>query len=415
MNMQPPVSLNIKGRTYHLIQDEKGEWHVRREHGDFRIRRNTHITSLNEARIWARQFIEKKIVKNSLVAEGNPTVAELMIMYLDFPKQMRDYVADDNVSALRRIVEVVFQRDPSQVRASELDRSMWVKYAAFRHGGRLDLSTPRPENSGILCAIRQARRVFTSKLEWHYHNAGVKLDFNELKHTPPLPVAPREIKPVPQDIQARLYNEWMKLRDTNPAMHTVIGLAWFCGLRAGEVMFSRREWLVQENGFVRVVLRDRLAEGFRTKTGKLGSCINGICLDEGFAQWLLDRPYGFLVAIDVDRRSFVWYTTNTWIRQFLPKSMSQKGLHRLRGLYADAIRERFSRELAAEAAGIKLASLALGHTNVHTTTNHYLTHGNAPQILPQNKPAQNPGSPYATAQVVDANTTAETKETLSVY
>jgi farnesyl diphosphate synthase len=154
---------------------------------------------------------------------------------------------------------------------------------------------------------------------------------------------------------------------------TAIGLALWAGLRASEIAAATRHWLEQEGMELRVVLRDREEENFRTKGKVNATWKSGLVIDMEFAAHLLSLPEGNLVPLH--GRNKDWFfdnTCNVWVRQFITREMSQKGMHALRAMYAQTVKERFGMHIMAHAASLEAARSALGHQSINTTLNHYL-------------------------------------------
>ena len=96
-------------------------------------------------------------------------------------------------------------------------------------------------------------------------------------------------------------------------------------------------------------------------------------IDMEFAAHLLSLPEGNLVPLQGRNKDYYFDSyCNTWVRQFITKEMSQKGMHALRALYAQAVKERFGMQIMAHAASLEAARSALGHQSLATTINHYL-------------------------------------------
>jgi hypothetical protein len=98
-------------------------------------------------------------------------------------------------------------------------------------------------------------------------------------------------------------------------------------------------------------------------------------IDMEFAAHLLSLPEGPLVPLQGKNRDWFFdHTCNVFVRQFITRELSAKGMHALRALYAQTVKERFSLHIMAHAASLEAARSALGHQNVQTTINSYLTH-----------------------------------------
>lgn len=365
----------VRGREFPLYKESStGYWRIRKRTADVSINKSTRISDLAEARKWARVFIERELNNSYRLATGGHTLEEVVTAYLSFPKATRDYVAEANVARLRTVVREATSKELWEVRVKDIGPRLWEQYAASRHGGKLDLSTPRRENIGIMSALRSAASVFARKLDRRYKDAGIFLDFANMRDLPFLPILHAQRQPVSAEGLQTLTAAWRDLKQTNPLLYTTIGLALHAGLRASEIAAARRNWVETDGSAVRVVLRDRPEEGFRTK-GKVDSSawVSGLVLDIEFAAHLLSLPDGLLVPVQGSKAWFFKTVVNQWVRQFISREMDGKGLHRLRGLYADAIKTRFESQILARTASIDAARLALGHTSPAITLRHYLT------------------------------------------
>ena len=375
-HMNTTETITVRGREFALIKDSRsGRWRIRKRCEEVYIDKSTGCTDLAEARKWARIMAEKALGNAYRLASGGHTLEEVAEAYLAMPKAVRDYVAEANVARFRTIVREVTGKELGEILARSITYRLWEDYAAIRHGGRLDLSTPRRENIGITAAIRSACSLFAKKLDYRYEEEGIRLDFANLRRVPPLPVLHTVRAPLPSDVMPRMIEAWKQLRFENPPLYTAIGLALHAGLRASEIRAAQSHWLVQQDMQVRVVLKDRPEEGFRTKGGpKADSWLGGIVLDFEFAAYLLSLPPGPLVVPPGSSHDWFYdHTCNEWVRQFIPRELDRKGMHRLRAIYADSVKSRFESQILARQAGVDAARLALGHGSAAVTLQHYLT------------------------------------------
>ena len=353
---------------------DTGNWRIRKRTRDFYIDQSTGISDLVEARRWARILLDNRLDNQIRLRTGGHTLEEIAATYLAFPKNVRDYVAKENVACLRRVVREGMGKELADVQARDVGPTLWERYAAARQGGTLDYSTPRRENISIASCLRSAASIFCSKLDRRYRDTGIVLDFPALRCLPSLPVPQIRKSPVPASTRFKLLAAWCDLKATNPALYTTIGLALHAGLRSSEIRAAGRHWVEKTGVSVRVVVRDRLEEGFRTKGKSDGAAwVSGLVLDEEFAQHLLDLPDGKLITGVGEGDWFFGHVVNRWVRQFIPLSLDTKGLHRLRGMYADTVKEKFEEQILARATAIDAARLALGHSSAAITLEHYLT------------------------------------------
>lgn len=368
-------TITVKGREFQLLKDPKsGRWRLRKRTKEITVDKSLGTSDLSEARKWGRAMAEELLGNAFRLVTGGHTLEEVAQAYLSFPKSVRPYVAEANVERLRVIVDRTYGKQLSEVTARSVTYRIWEDYAAFRHGGKLDLSTPRRENIGITSAIRSAASLFARPLDCRYESAGIRLDFANLRRVPSLPILKARKQPLPEGTLDALLAAWRELKETDVLMFTTIGLAIHAGLRSSEIQAATRSWIVTEGSNVRVIVKDRPEEGFFAKGGtKEDAWLAGIVLDDEFAEHLLGLQ-GRLVDIgDQSADWFFGHKVNAWVRQFIPKELDGKGLHRLRGLYADAIKLRFESQILASRAGIDAARLALNHNTAAVTLQHYLT------------------------------------------
>jgi integrase len=370
----PHHTLTVQGRDFILTCDERtGYWRVRRRCSDFRIDRSIRVRELSEAKKVAKQLIELELERVKSLRECGHNLDELCNAYLEMPKPVREYIAERNVAALKRVVKAVLGRRLTKVFARTLTYKLWEDYAAIRHGGKLDLSTPRRENVSIMSEIRMAASIFSPKLEHRYAEQGIVMDWDNVRRLPCLPVLKVRKSAVAKESLEEMKAAWEALRTTDEPMYITIGLAWWCGLRASELMAAQRHWLVENNGHYRIELRDRPEENFRTKTNlSVENRFNGMCLHDKFGFFLLSLPDGKLVQRTCGAEHWLW-KANAWVRQFIPKTLDTKGLHKLRGLFCDAVMHRFEQEILARRVGTEAAAMAVGHSSTRTTEQHYLT------------------------------------------
>lgn len=294
------------------------------------------------------------------------TFEDAVTVYTALPKKAGEASAKINVSRLRAIVRLVHSKELERVLLSELSPKLWASFMAARQGGKLDLAKRRAGNAAINSAVRQAASIFIDRLRPGYREAGIEIP-SEAAVVQWLP----EMKlPKPEANAQELEIEWRKLKETDPALYFAVGLARWAGLRQQEICACRRNWIVERNGAVYVELRDRPDENFTSKTGEM---YRAPVVDPDFAAALLTMPPGYIVPATQGMRRDYWYRyyPQEWLRPFT--GSSKKPLHRLRGLYADDVKQITEVAMAANLAGIKAASDALGHTTTKTTKDSYLS------------------------------------------
>jgi integrase len=374
-------TITIKGREFHMFKEPAtGRWRVRKRTEDVYIDKSTGCTELTEARRWAKVYVEKELGNAYRLATGGHTLEEVVQAYLSFPKPVRQYVAEANVARLRNIVHIAMGKELHEVRARAITYRLWEDFIAFKHGGKMDLSTPRRENISIVGAVRSACSIFPKKLDHRYAEAGINLDFANLRRVPSLPTLSVARHALPEGCLGSLINAWNSLKTSESAseraIYTTVGLALYAGLRSSEIAAAQKHWLTSSGTEIKIVLKDRPEEGFRTKTGSQAlenSWLSGLVIDLGFAYHLMSLPEGKLVQFPQSSEDWFFNTVvNRWIRQFITKEMDGKGLHRLRAEYANAVKVKYGNRILANQVGIDAARLALGHETSGTTLRHYL-------------------------------------------
>ena len=101
-------------------------------------------------------------------AENLEQVAEI---YLELPKKASARVASLNVSRLRAICRVVFDKELDAVKLCEVSPKLWRDYFTKRLGGKLDLATRRSGNAAINSAGRMACSIFSDRLRPGYEES----------------------------------------------------------------------------------------------------------------------------------------------------------------------------------------------------------------------------------------------------
>lgn len=360
--------VKVEGVPYSLHREPSGNWRLRKRTKFINLDVGLGTSALPAAKKKAAFIIKTDTADRHRLRAGGASLREFCDDYLAIPRDCRDYVAKQNIVYLAAIVRDVLGKTLEQARVSEITSDLWADFQRVRHGGRANYSLPRKDNAGINGAIRSARSVFAKTLERDYEKRGHRLNWDEIRRVKWLP----ELETTKVGEPVELTAEIRKLRDTDPAMWRAIGLARFAGLRQHEIQHARRNWLERDaSGATAIVLMHRPDERFWHKTGKP---YRAPVLDATLANDLWAMPEGsLLVEQPPDRSRDKWFDRdlNAWVRKFVPTGKG--AMHRLRGFYADEIRQRTESITMAQLAGIKDAQQALGHTSEKTTVNHYLT------------------------------------------
>lgn len=362
----PSGEFRHDGRSYRLSW-ENGEWRLRVRRKGENISFRTGCHRLPEAKTAAREYLTRRSQTPMHSKKGGGTLAALTAIYTATPKRTKATVAADNISRLRSICRFTVGRDTDAVTCLEISPDFWQQYqrkALAGAGHDFDLTTRRRENIRINAGVRAARCLFLPALLPHYRAAGldVRPDAGSAVMLPEPYLPPSDVD------DAAITAAWREL--PRGALWATVGLARFAGLRREEIAAARPEWLDASGSAVSVVMRDRPEERWWTKTGRP---YRAQVIDAELAEWLQARPDGWLVSDPPDgsdRSRWFEREPQRWLRQWIPTG---KPLHRLRGLYADAVAALTSDAVAARLAGLKAASQALGHTTTATTEKHYTT------------------------------------------
>lgn len=364
----PTERLSFEGRNYPLIM-ENGGWRMRSRSKKSAVDFRTGASNLTEAKRRGREWLTKRADDPIVSRKGGGSLEALSAVYLATPKRTQTYVAKDNISRLRSICHVALGRDLAHVTCREVGPELWAAYqraALAAHGLPYDLATRHRQNIAINSAVRAARCLFLDSLRPHYRAADLDVR-PDAGHAPTLPQP--YVPPTIVD-DAALLKQWSAL--PRHALWLTVGIARFAGLRREEIACLRVGWIEERNGVAGISLRDRPEEKFWTKTGKP---YFAQVIDAEVSAWLLEakstmEPDAFVVS---SPGGTAWFENEPqrWIRA--QGINSSKPLHRLRGLYADAVAQLTADAVAARLAGIRAAQQALGHTNPATTERHYLS------------------------------------------
>jgi integrase len=358
------------GREYPLVMD-RGEWRLRsrsKTHpADFR----TGTSNTLEAKRRAKEWLSSSGRAPLRAAKGGGDMEGVAQLYLATPKRTKNNAAKGNVSRLRTICRVVFNRELKDITCREFTSDAWRDYqrkALEKCGKTFDLTTRNVENNCINTAIRMARCVFLPHLIETYRAA----DFDIAPNCAKVVALPAPKVPVVAADDSAVLQDWPGLLRTDAALWLTIGLARFAGLRRSEIMACRGTWIEKRGGAVFVVLHDRPEEGFQTKTG---SIYRAQVIDTDLADYLatIEKPDTPVVKTPehVDRLCWFSRAPQEWLQA--RGIVATKPLHRLRGLYADDIARLTADAVAARLAGVREAAKSLGHTTTATTERHYLT------------------------------------------
>lgn len=382
-------SVIVGGVRYALHQDPRSKvWRVRKRTKDVQVDVSLGVVNLKDAETKAKETLGKEHDKKTRLSNGAAFLREIADVYLKMPKRCSEEVAEINVKRWGKILEVAWGSSLEDTRASRLGPELWEDYAAKRHKELglkgLDLSTRRTENRGINSAIRMAVSIFHEGLEQSYKRAGIGLDFESIRKVQWLPEIKMRLPTLAKSSVADLMKALPALKITDRPMWRAIMIARFSGLRSGEISAARPSWLIKNDaGAWCFEVRDRPEERYWHKTGE---DYTAPILSPELVKDLRECPDGeLLVPVDGNRPHFFKRLCNNWLRQFIPRP--NKGMHRLRALYAEALKNATANAVMAEQAGVEAARKALGHTSKKTTEKHYLPKGGAIAPTPRTKKA----------------------------
>ncbi len=353
-----PATMKWEGRTIPLVL-ERRVWRARTRTKAFSCDINTGTGNLADA---------KRIVKKTLDEMPPPAAIDhkslqfLAEIYLEAPKRSSADIARRNVVRMKSVVRDAAGTDLAGYRIADLP-DLWPAYVAARQGlERPDYATRRAINRGINSAMRQAACLITRAMEPIYHRAGVILPPNAGR----VLLAAESPKVPAEADDSALVEAWRALRETDLPMWLTVGLARFAGLRQSEILAFRGKWVIQKGGTTYVRLQDRPEDGFQTKTGIPYSAL---VMEPSLAEYLRSMDGEAPAVHQTNTVKWIMRKPQAWLKQFT--GAAKAPLHRLRGLYADHVRNETEAAILARQDAIKEASRNLGHTSTRTTEKHY--------------------------------------------
>lgn len=365
------ASVKHRGVEYPLVRDPRSRmWRIRKRTKDVKIDVSLRTRNLRCAKDAAKAHLDKKRTEVARKQPSSVTLREVCNIYERMPKRANEDVAKANVQRFAKVVDVAWGKSLEDVKLSELNASLWEDYSAKRQGRESpDLATRTEANRGINSAIRIASSIFTPKLERSYEREGLCIDLSGINKIQWLPEVRVKVLPLEAEKLKALHAALPALKVQDHAKWRAVMIARHSGLRSGEISASHKDWLRKSKaGVWGFEVCDRPEQGYLHKTGEdyFAPITSKELLDD-----LLQGPDGRLVVIPgKDRDWFFDVRCNQWIRQFIPRP--HKGLHRLRALYLEEIKDMRAAEVMAEREGIEAARSAAGHTSSTTTKRHYL-------------------------------------------
>ncbi|CAB4186599.1 hypothetical protein UFOVP1329_1 [uncultured Caudovirales phage] len=357
--MTTDTTITVHGRRYTLTPHKTG-WRIRSRALGNEIDLTFPERSLAQAKRDATAHFAAELV---VPKRNASTLEDLVTCYKGMPKRAGDAASTVNIYRLRGIVRTVHKRELDRVPVSAVGPDLWSRYMASKLGGKLDLSRRRAGNEAINSAVRCAASLFIPKLRPNYKSAGIEVPDDATV----IQWLPRMVLPRPAADDAALLKA---LPTASPIVRLTASLARFAGLRQDEIANAMRSWVVVKDGAVSIELRDRPEQDWTSKTGQM---YRALVIDSAFADELVAMPHGYLIETPNGMTRSHWFKhyPQRWISKFT--GTAGKPLHRLRGLYADAVASLTQDAIAARLAGVKAASSNLGHTNTQTTQRSYLS------------------------------------------
>lgn len=368
----------VNGVKYPMLRNPQSlNWRVRKRTKTIKVDYSTGVSDLKIAKEKAIEELSKDSRERGRKLSGSISLRELCDIYERMPKRANEDTAHDNVNRLARIVKDAWGRELREVRVSEVSPKLWEDYAKSRSNGKLDISTRKPAHRGINAAIRMAVSIFSPSLELSYKDEGIKVDLEGISKVRWLRETKVKIQPLKEENLKALHESLPLLKESNYPMWRAISIARYSGLRSGEISAAHKNWLIQKrSGIWGFAVHDRPEQEYLHKTGEdyFAPITNQELLDD-----LLQGPDGLLIDLSeqpsgpkvrTSRDRFFRNHCNNWLRRFIPKP--HKGMHRLRALCLEEIKDARAAEIMAEREGIKAAKDAAGHTSTKTTETHYL-------------------------------------------
>lgn len=355
------AKITWEGRDIPLMM-ESGAWRARKRSKLLTVDIGTGTTDLAQAKRIVRAELERRTATG---ATGKPTgnLRAIVAVYLAAPKRAAEDTARANVERLEAVVRVAWGKTLDTAQAADLP-SLWPAYVAARQGlPSPDYNTRRAINAGINSAMRLAKSIFLPSLLPAYAAAGITLPQGAANVMWAAEL--HQIRTVADD--GALIDAWMALPVASPLWWTV-GLARFAGLRRSEILAIRGKWVVPRGSGVVIELRDRPEDGYWTKTGRpYSALVLSLALADALRAILPDA----MIITEPDAERWIERAPQKWLKPYV--GAARLPLHRLRGLYADHVRNETESAILARQQGIKAASLALGHTSTAVTERSYLS------------------------------------------
>lgn len=286
--------------------------------------------------------------------------------------------------SLKRLAKVVDLRAPLDVGLDRVLSETTIErfYAEGQGLPGVNWADSRPGNGGLNTCIRNVKAMFTARVV-KIKFAHVKLpDLRQLRGAPLLRHRSKGFIPWPAGVYEAMHEASEKLRLADPEQWLVNAMLRRLGLRDGELLASRREWIEVQSVAAGdgmgppkmrawLVVHDRdgqEADGDEDEVESFEVLKHGkerkLELDAELMFHLLPRE-GFLIGngwTPHARYTFIYRQHNEWVRKFIPKRLRKKANHELR-MYAGSL--VYMRD------GLEAAAAFLGHKSTATTERYY--------------------------------------------
>lgn len=356
-----------EGRRY-ALNYEAGSWRLRSRSAKYPADYRTGLKSLTDAKKAARDWLSAHAENPILSRKGGGSLDALVKEYQKVPKRAGKVAERTNISRLRTVCRLALGKELHEVTCREVNPALWETYqrkALVSHGREFNFSTRYRENITINSAVRGACNLFLDSLVARYRAAGLDVRPDARKYT----VLPEPHLQPSQVDDAALVKAIRELpRD---ALWQAVACARFAGLRCREIEHLRGTWIEERDSAIYIRLRDRPEENWWNKTN--AKPYSALVIDPELADSLRKKigSKDYVIAAAEPRHRWFNSEPQGWLKRH--GITDRKSLHRLRGLYADAIKKLTEDAMAAHLAGVRAAQKALGHTTSATTEKHYLS------------------------------------------
>lgn len=390
-------TLAYRGQNYTLFKREGSpKWQIRMQwrHDGKTVRKPFTLSDrLAEAQQQARAVVDDVLAgrmvpakvrrEQERVARGEQwsTLGEIVDVYLARYQARVDcsrLSQMEYVSALGRCVRAVWPgKEWRKLRADVLTAELFRKAADARvaRGG----DSREAQARARFTADRETKKVkalFSKAARTLFADAGLRLpDMTEWLEMPALGgYRRRGYEPLATEVVAEIERRaWAELRVEEPATFACYLLMFRAGLRNGEALHARREWLQRRTYLDKAGPREMWVvnvqesetwrpKGKRNREVPIADDVAEALLAVAGPEWLVNVPE-FWPRLRVCRRRI-----NAWLHPMLPESAK-----RYVGAKISYLLRKHYGSLVLTQQGIEAAQSALGHRHASTTQDHYAT------------------------------------------